>query len=265
MKNDAFASFHPAVNFLYFAVVIGFAMFLTHPVFLGISLVCSLAYAIYLNGKKFLRLGIFLLPMLILTVILNPLFNRAGDTILLYLPNGNPITLEATVYGIAAAVMLITVISWFSCFNAVITSDKLICLFGRIIPASSLILSMSLRFVPRFLAQMKIVSNAQKCIGHGVSIRQGVKIISIMITWSLENAIETADSMKSRGYGLPGRTAFSIFRFDKRDAFAIAFIVACAAIIFTSAWFVFYFALCAFPLIVNAKEGLHWKLTASKI
>lgn len=47
--------------------------------------------------------------------------------------------------------------------------------------------------------------------------KHGIKIMSILVTWALENAIDTADSMKDRGYGLPGRTAFSIYRFDRRD------------------------------------------------
>ena len=38
-------------------------------------------------------------------------------------------------------------------------------------------------------------------------LKNAITILSIMVTWALENAIETADSMKSRGYGLPGRTA----------------------------------------------------------
>lgn len=299
MNKDAFSSFHPLVNMSYFIVVIGFAMFFMHPVCLAISLVCSFAYAVYLNGKKAVRMGlIFMLPMIILTSALNPLFNHEGVTILAYLPNGNPITMESAVYGIAASIMLVTVISWFSCFNSVMTSDKFVYLLGRIIPALSLILSMSLRFVPRFRTQIKVVSNAQKCIGRDVSsgnilqrAKHGIKILSIMVTWALENSIETADSMKSRGYGLPGRTAFSIFRFNKRDGLALAYILVCAAAIiagavleiyrfryfptirhisgdwhvfWTASLFVIYFALCIFPLIVNIKEDLTWKLIKSK-
>ena len=70
---------------------------------------------------------------------------------------------------------------------------------------------MVLRFVPKFKAQFRVVSNAQKCVGRDVSngkllerIRHGIRILSIMVTWALENAIETADSMRSRGYGLKG-------------------------------------------------------------
>ncbi|MCL2376054.1 MAG: energy-coupling factor transporter transmembrane protein EcfT [Defluviitaleaceae bacterium] len=300
MNKDAFGSFHPLVNMLYFMATIGFSMFFMHPISLGISLVCAFTYALYLNGKKALRMALFfMLPMLLLTAALNPLFNHQGATILAYLPNGNPITLESTMFGIAAAVMLITVIAWFSCLNAVITSDKIVYLLGRIIPALSLILSMSLRFVPRFRAQIRVVSNAQRCIGRDVSngnifqrARQGIKILSIMTTWALENAIETADSMKARGYGLPGRTAFSIFRFDKRDAWAMAYISLCAAAIiagavlevyrfryfptimhiegrwpafWTVALFATHLALCAFPIIVNLKEDLIWRRIESKI
>jgi len=296
-SKDEFSSYHPFVNFLYFALVIGFAVFLMHPVFLGVSLICATTYSLYLNGRKAYRMGLmFLLPLLLITAILNPLFNHQGATILAYLPNGNPITLESIVYGIAAATMLITVIAWFSCFNAVITSDKFTYLFGRIIPALSLVLSMALRFVPRFREQLKIISNAQKCIGKDVSsgniiqkARHGIKILSILITWALENAIETADSMKGRGYGLPGRTAFSIFRFTKRDGFAMIYIALCAIIIFTGIatgayhfryfptirgeWsgiesavvFIAYFALGAFPMTINLKEDFAWKRIESKI
>ena len=289
--RDTFAGYHPAINMLYFVAVIGFAMFFTHPVCLAVSLVCAFTYSVYLNGRKAIRFTLlYMLPLLFITALLNPVFNHEGVTILTYLPNGNPLTLESVLFGVSAALMLITVIAWFSCFNEVMTSDKFVYLFGRVIPALSLILAMALRFVPRFRAQVKVISNAQKCVGRDVSngnilrkMKHGIKILSILITWALENAIETADSMKGRGYGLPGRTAFSIFRFDRRDGYALLYILACTAIVITGAateiyrfryfpsirfywsgfWtaivFIAYLALGAFPLIVNVKEDIIWK------
>jgi energy-coupling factor transport system permease protein len=295
VTNDTFCGYHPLVNFLYFAAMLAFAMFFTHPLCLAVSLFCAFSYSVYLGGKKTLKFNLmYMLPMLIFAALLNPAFNHQGGTILTYLPSGNPLTLESILYGIAAAVMLITVIAWFSCFNAVMTSDKFVYLFGRIIPALSLILSMALRFVPRFIAQIRVISNAQKCVGRDISngsvfarAKNGIKILSIMVTWALENAIETADSMKGRGYGLPGRSAFSIFRFDKRDGIALIYIVFCAAYIllgsaigglewryfptaqgtwtsaYTSSIFAVYFALCAMPLILNIQEDFKWRsLTA---
>lgn len=294
--KDTFSTFHPVVNFIYFLAVIAFSMFFMHPVFLGISLVCSMIYSIYLNGGKAVRFNLlYMLPTLLFFAVMNPVFNHAGAMILVYV-NDNPITLESILYGFASATMFISVIIWFSCYNAVMTSDKFIYLFGRVIPAMSLILSMVLRLVPKFKAQIHVISNAQKCVGRDVSngnvfqkARNGMKIISILTTWALENAIETADSMKSRGYGLKGRTSFSNFRFDTRDRTALAILIVLIAFLlfgalagennivyFPAVWikpisllsvliYFAYGALCLLPMAFNLWEDIKWARLKSKI
>lgn len=224
-RREAFSDCHPVVNFLYFGLVLLFTMCLMNPVSLVISLLAATAYSVYLNGRKAVRFQLaYMVPMMVMAAVVNPAFNHEGATILTYLPSGNPLTLESILYGMTAALMLAAVITWFSCYTAVMTSDKFVYLFGRVLPALSLVLSMTLRFVPKFKAQLQVVSEAQRCVGRDVSngsmwqrTKNAVTILSILVTWALENAIETADSMKSRGYGLPGRTAFSIYRFDARD------------------------------------------------
>jgi len=241
--EDSFSRFHPLINFIYFAYVILFSMLFIHPLFLVMSVCSAFTYSIYLKERKAIKFNfVYLLPMLVIMAVVNPAFNHEGATILTYLRSGNPLTLESIVYGVAAAAMIVAVIAWFSCYNVIMTSDKFIYLFGRIIPALSLILSMVLRFVPRFKEQIGTISAAQSCVGRDIStgsvlqrIRYGVTILSIMVTWALENAIETADSMKSRGYGLPGRTSFSIFRFDARDKKAIVFLLTAVAYIIAGA------------------------------
>ncbi len=289
--SNSFKSFHPIINFYYFVVVIFFSMFFMHPIFLSISLICSFIYSVSLKGKKAVKFNVlYLLPLLIITALINPAFNHEGATILFYLKSGNPITLESIIYGIAAAMMFISVILWFSCYNEIMTSDKFIYLWGRIIPGISLIISMVLRFVPKYKAQIKNISNGQKCIGRDVSngniitrARNGIKILSIMITWALENAIETADSMKSRGYGLKGRTSFSIFRFDRRDKITLSTMLILTVVILVGSCFgentikffpyikikpigIFsivvyssYLLLCIIPVIVDFKEEIKWK------
>lgn len=224
--DDSFSTYHPLINFSYFVFVIGMAMFMTHPVMMAISLISAFLYSFVLMGvSKALKFNLlYMLPVSIISALINPLFNHRGVTILFYLENGNPITLESIIYGLVLSAIIITVILWFSSYNKIMTSDKFVYLFGRIIPGLSLIFSMVLRFVPKFTNQLKVISNGQKCIGRDVTngnfvqrAKNGIKILSILITWSLENAIDTADSMKARGYGLPGRSAFSIYRFDSRD------------------------------------------------
>ncbi len=295
--KDFFGDYHPIINFLYFGLVLLFSMCFMNPVCLAISLVSSFVYSIILKGKKaVLQSLLFMLPMMLMAAIVNPAFNHEGATMLAYLPSGNPLTLESIIYGLAASAMLISVLIWFSNFNEVITSDKFVYVLGRIIPALSLILSMTLRFVPKFTRHIKVVSDAQKCIGRDVSnggiitrAKNGIRILSIMITWSLENAIESADSMRSRGYGLPGRSAFSIYRFDERDMNMMIWLFFCGAYIisgwaakglyfryyptiksvtmgiFPISFFIVYFALCITPVAINIKENHNWKLSESKI
>ncbi len=297
MRVDSFASFHPVITFLYFVAVIGFSMFFMHPIFQAIALISAFTYSVMLKGRKGLVFNVlYMLPMLLFMAFLNPAFNHQGVTILFYLKSGNPVTLESILYGVSAAVMFITVIIWFSCYNAVMTSDKFIYLFGRVIPALSLLLSMVLRFVPRYVEQIKAISYAQRCIGRDVSqgtmiqkAKNGMRILSIMTTWALENAIETADSMKSRGYGLPGRTSFSIYRFDRRDLLIFSTMICLITIILTGAAFgqntirffpsikfvnfssfsllVYgaYFLLCMLPIMITIQEAVKWKHIESNI
>lgn len=294
---NEFKTYHPIVNFTYFLFIIGFSMFFMHPLCLLISFACALTYSIILKGKKSVKFNlIYMLPLMLAAAIINPAFNHEGITVLLYLPSGNPITLESVIYGLSAALMMATVIGWFSCYNEVMTSDKFIYLFGRVIPSLSLILSMTLRFVPKFFNRLKIVTNAQKCIGRDASsgniikrAKNGLSILSIMTTWALENSVETADSMKSRGYGIRGRTAFSVFSFEKRDAKALAFIILLSlyvlAGVFTDAIYFRYFpnilgadfspfglsvfaayiALCMLPIIIEMWEVRRWKAIKSKM
>lgn len=297
MKRDTFSTYHPIINFLYFVLVIGFSMFVMHPVFLGISMAGGFLYYIYLKGKKAWRITcLFWLPVFLISAAINPLFNHRGMTLLFYLKSGNPITLESIFYGLASGVMIVTVIAWFACYQCVMTSDKFIYLFGKLIPAMSLLLSMILRFVPRFSAQIKKISDAQKCIGRDVTngrmpakIKHGLKIFSILVTWALENSLETADSMKSRGYGLRGRTNFSIYRFDARDWMMLAglAIAGCflALLLATEQIYVFYYpmmginpgkamailgylvytGLCFLPFTVDVAEDIKWHYLKSKI
>lgn len=294
--KDAFSTYHPVVNFIYFTLVLVFAMFLMHPVCLALSFIAAFTYSLRLNGRRVLRFNLkYMLPLMLLTALLNPLFNHQGMTVITYLGTGNPLTLESILYGLAAAAMLVTVIGWFSCYNAVMTSDKFIYLFGRIIPSLSLLFSMVLRFVPRFKAQLKTVSAAQRCIGRDTSTgtlrqraRHAIAIISIMTTWALENAIETADSMKARGYGLPGRTAFSIYHFERRDK-QVLLLTLCLGVYvligaiygslgfsyfpalryapitpYSISVFIAYPLLLTLPLIIDRKEDARWKaLTAN--
>ncbi len=291
--RDAFSRAHPVVNFAYFFFVISFTMFLMHPALLIISFVGAAWYLRSIKGEGGLAKSLVVaLPLLLFAALLNPLFNHAGVTIVGYLPSGNPLTLESIVYGLASGLMLAAALLWFSCMNQVLTADKFVYLFGRAVPALSLVMAMGLRFVPLFRQQMSKVFQSQKQIGKDPQagnifqrMRSGLNILSITVSWALENAVDSSDSMTARGYGLKGRTSFSIYTWTKADKLNldlmlvhVAFILA-AAFLGHLSWYYFpfiggkglsllnilailnYIGLVTTPLRMNREEERAWKRT----
>ena len=294
MKREAFAEFHPAVNLCFFAAAIGMSMFLMHPVFLTVSSLCAGAYLWYLQGGRgVVRQVGYLLPVLLLTAMLNPLFNHRGTIVLFYLQNNAPVTLEALCFGLASAVLMGASILWFNCCNAVFTTDKIIYLFGRIIPSLSLLISMTLRFVPRFKEYLQQTMQVQKAMKPPKTrldtLRQAMTAFSATVSWAMEQSIVTADSMKSRGYGASVRTAYAIYRFERRDAVTLAMIALLGigtVLPWALGWvqwsffpamtgqllgvrqmisYLSFLGLCMMPLIIDWKEDCKWSSLRSKI
>jgi energy-coupling factor transport system permease protein len=296
-KRDAFGGYHPLVTFLYFGLMIGFSMFFMHPFCLFISVFTALTYSVRLyGGRATIKALGYAAPLVLLAACINPLLNHQGTIVIRTLPTGSAVTLESLLYGLAAGFLLVAVLTWFRCYAAVMTSDKFLYLFGRILPSLSLLLSMTLRFVPRFRARMEEVRQAQACLGQDPAtrrrrdrIRQALTCFSILVTWSLESGIETADSMKGRGYGLPGRSAFSVYRITKRDLWMLSWLILCGALVLAGSltgqlsWQYFpafqgcrtepwtlgtllaYLALGITPWIINRREERRWQFLTSNI
>lgn len=219
-----FDSYHPMINFIYFIVAITCTICFSHPVFLAISFCCAFVYSIKLGNWKNLVLNACLVILAIAYTAWYSYYNHFGVTNLRSNFIGNQITLEAVAYGFERGMTVVTVLIWFGCIFMLITADKIVYLFGRISPKLSLFLSILLRTVPRIRTRAKRIEISREGIGRG--IKQGnvfqkllhlFSLISILITWTLEDFVESSNSMKSRGYSLKGRTAFSIYRFDNRD------------------------------------------------
>ena len=153
-----------------------------------------------------------------------------------------------------------------------------------------------LRFVPRLSAELKEVRAAQKCIGRDVTdgrflqkMKNGMRIFSVMLSRSLENAPITADSMKSRGFGLAHRTAYTCFVFDARDAKMLTVVLCAAAYVlagslrgaltftyfptvsgfvcnaYTISLMLAYAVLCFLPIGFELREVIRWKKLQSKM
>ncbi len=233
-----FDSYHPFINLIYFVTAVLCIIFFRHPVFLSIGYVAAFLWSVKLNGKKSLILNLCLIPIIAFYTWWFSFYNHFGVTILGYNFIDNQITLEAIVVGFVRGVMAMTLVMMFTCVFKIVTADKIVYLLGKISPYLSLFLSILLRFIPRIIEWAKKTNDARCGVGQGIN--QGkvfqrlwhlIKVISVTLTWTIEHLVESAVSMKSRGYSLNGRKAFAIYRFDNRDRTILLVLIACIAII----------------------------------
>lgn len=289
----AFSAYNPIAVFVYFLTVAGTAMFCLHPVLVVLSFLGAAALFAVRNGGKQWKSHLYFLALFVIMACVNPLVSHRGVTVLFVL-NDNPVTQEAVLYGLFAAGMILAVIYWFRSFSQIMTSDRLLYLFGAVSPKFALLVSMALRYVPLFGRQARRVRQAQRAAGlSGTdnivdSARGGLRVFSILVTWGLENGIITADSMAARGYGIGRRTRFARFRFRRSDAMLLLLSlllggVVCAGIGTGGLDFSFYpavkaatptpltyaglgaYGLLAFlPTLLEVKERIKWNCLLSK-
>ena len=233
-----FEKCHPAVNFIYFATVIAGMIVFQHPIFLLISFVCAFIYSIKRNGLKALVFNVILLPCVAAYAFYYSSYNHFGVTVLHQNMIGNNMTLESLVYGFVLGLVIAGVLIWFSCVYSVFTTDKVVYLFGKVSPRLSLFLSIILRMVPRIKKEAKKINTAQRGIGRGANqgnvfqrLRNSIRILSMLITWTIDSLTLVSESMRSRGSSLRGRKAFSIYRFDNRDRAYVITLFTCLTLI----------------------------------
>ncbi len=290
----AFADYNPISVFFSIMCAASVGMFCMDPLLLILSLVGAGALFFARNGRAGIRECLWYPIIFLLMAIGNPLFSHNGVTVLFVL-NDNPITLESVYCGLAMGVMVVGTLWWFRSFSQIMTSDKLLYLFGSASPKLALILSMTLRYIPLFRAQAEKTNNAQKALGLYKEdnipdkLKGTLRVFSVMVTWALENGVITADSMTARGYGVGKRSRFAIFRFRRSDALLLIFTLSLTALTFTGmgmGWVGFtyfpvltpakltpfgvlvylsYGAVCLLPATLEISEALRWRSLQSAI
>lgn len=285
-----FQSFHPFILLMFYVFAIIGIMLYQHPIFLISATVLMIVLNILLDkGATLKKWWVMLLVMSLLTLVITPLVNRRGNHILLYL-FGNQVMLEAVIQGFIISLTLFSIIAIFITFNMIITPKKFLYLFSKWFPKWALLTMLSMRFVPLLQRRLKEIEQIQQFKGLSIkngSIRQrahhGMLLIQILLTLSLEESIDSADSMSARGYGLRQRTKYDPYQMQRRDWFALSYIILMGVLIFFGWWlgdgvlillpslepiwlngrewfyFVVWILFIGFPLWAEGKEILKWK------
>ena len=230
MRESAFSKAHPLVLIIFVLGMLIVTMSTLDFVLLFISLVMGLVDVASIAKEKhfMIRLVCYAIPILIFMVGIQPLFYHTGSTVIFYV-NQAAVYKENYIYGLAVTLMLIDAVVWCIVMRQLLDSEKTFYLFGKLSPTLGLFFTMILRFIPLLKRRLKQIHEGQIAMGlvkesGPVSyIRQRIKEISILIGWSLEGAIETADSMESRGYGLSERTSYNRYNLKAEDICMMGF------------------------------------------
>lgn len=276
---DRFSRLNPKVTLLFFLVEIVLVIAVFNPVLTAVSFASACIYKIMLDGRKgLLYIVKFALPLILLVMLFNFIFAHYGATVLFEFRMMN-FTLESLFYGFSQGLMLASVLLWFNLYSLVITSERFLSVFGRFAPNAAMIFSMVLSFIPRLKKNAAEINEARALINTGESrLKKSIGNFSALITMTLEEGIETADSMKARGFN-EKRTVYSKYRFSAADFILLIFIVISAVLVIVfkatdslefifepvitmgklSAAAVILYALLAFlPVIINFAEGMRW-------
>jgi len=266
-------------------------MYFNHPLFLATALLLVVCVNLsHDRGKALKKWALPLLVFSILFVMINPLLVSRGTTILFYFRD-RQVTLEATLYGIVMVIALTSIIVMFVSFNVLLNGNKFLYIFSKVLPRTAFLMMLSIRFVPLLKNRFDEIRAVQRVRGttmvHGTlrnRARNGMQMIQILLTWSLEEAVQTADSMKARGYGSGEKSSYIPYHMEGRDwTWLTTLLVLFATCIWGGMlgygkiviyptlgtlhvypldWLLYIcmIILISFPLIVEGREHVRWKL-----
>lgn len=282
---DRFSKYNPKAAFSFFLTEILLTIIVFNPIMLAVSFFSALVYKLKLEGRHALiYLFKFILPLVIFVALFNFVFSHYGMTVLFVFRDMN-FTLESLFYGFTQGLLLGSVIMWFSCYSSVVTAERFIAVFGRIMPNTAIVFSMVLSFIPRLRKNAAEISDARQLINTENKLKKSIDNFSALITMTLEQSIETADSMKARGYN-KGRSTYAKYRFCLKDLFLILFTVLTGILILVlkglgrfdflfdpiikmqgfSVWAVIVFAVFSLiPVIIDFTEDMRWFYLKRKI
>lgn len=290
--ENRFSQFHPLVSFLFYLGAISLFILMLHPIFLGIGFVVILLINFAHDRFEGLKhWSFFIVTSFLLMVVLNPLFNERGLHVLFTIAN-HRFTLESVMYGGMNALSLIGVLAIFISYNVIMKPNKLLFLFSKFLPQFAVLLMLTLRFIPLMRRRMEEISVIQKSKGISVTngkwkekVKTGMLFVQALLTFSLEEAIQTADSMKARGFGEERRSSYEYFRFKTADVFAMVYLIIIFMVILygrnsgygfltvypvmesskltllDSTTLVFFLLFLSFPLLVEAGGWFRWHIS----
>lgn len=196
---DSFMKRHPLVTAGYYITAFLMLLMAGHPTLYIVAVICLLVCRFFqIGGRQCLRSLLYCIGAAALCLVINPLFNHRGVTVLFELGDTR-ITKEAVLYGGHMVLLLIASVNLFSCFSYYMTSEKIMALMGKRLPAFSMLFSMILRMVPKVKRDFKEITRLQG---------NRPKVWSALFGMGMEESVERSIAMKQKQYGERNRSHY---------------------------------------------------------
>ena len=283
-RRSAFGRLHPAAAYAVGGGILCFAFLTRDPMAALLLAAGALAFGGELFGAGFSgKRAVLFLTVTLLFGLTNPLISHRGISVLFYLGN-SAVTLEAAVYGAISGAMLADVILWCEVLYRAMPGDAALYYPAKILPRTTLVFTMALRFVPRLIIRLREARAAQRAFHPENTVRHALSALQTGVALTLEECCEIAAGMEERGYG-GKRCSYALYRFRGRDACLSAIALGLAACTLTGfflgafsfdcypvirrgasgwTWYVFPAFLAFLPAIIERKEKALWRLSKSK-
>ena len=169
------------------------------------------------------------LPIAIVIALVNPVVSQGGNTVILRVGeafgHNFDVTLEATLFGLVAALRVLVLIAAFGLFNAVVDPDELLRSVRRVSYRSALTASLATRLVPVLARDAGRMGDAARCRARPAP---RTAVARAALASALDRAVDVAAALELRGYGSavkPERRRRPWSRHDIRVAAAASLVV----------------------------------------
>lgn len=232
IRYSPFYNIHPLAQVIYYLACLTFTLMFNNPIYLvSILLTVILLGLMYEQPKVIIKSLKFYLIVSVFIVLINVISIRRGRNILFYV-FGKEITLEALLYGIIMAISLMSVFLIFTSFNKIITQDRFLFVFSKISKRLAFILMMAIRWIPVLNKTAADINMIQTTKGVDYTTKNKRSLLKklavnleILLGYSMENSMITAESMKARGYETTGKKRTFYFNYKLNNFDVLVLIV----------------------------------------
>ncbi|MCX7903760.1 MAG: energy-coupling factor transporter transmembrane protein EcfT [Caloramator sp.] len=205
----------------------------------------------------FFRFSVFIA---LIIIIFNLLVNKNGGT-RIFIFGDFFITLESFYYSLFMTSRLISIMITFAFGNQIINPDDAFNIISKIFGKSSLVMSLVYRLSFSLTNQISNIKEIEFLRGNTFEgsfykrIKSYGEVVNILFLSSLEDSLELAEAMYSRGYGISKRSSYRNQNFTFRD-YVIILICIILIILLTAYQILGYNSFKFFPEFDNPLKGV---------